>query len=688
MFNAHPPRVIAEVDSRPYTGQLGVRSRLWSYGTPVVAAAAGGNYYAWSGFDQGIGIGFKRPGEWQFALNPAQIIPRRTGQGQATHPSLTSYARLWLGEPDVALVWQEGQDAEVGQEILYTRLSLTQTGALQYQLTQGPIAWISGVLATHDMGRVARLDGDLAWPGATATNVPTVAYPSIHRHLSDYEINSANSRWNLGLVNHKAERIWWQSDVQLQTPAFMQPTMQQLLVNRAVDVSEFSRRGGPQDLVGTIPTQLLAGNLSGVGPQMALRVPEISQGHQTTEVGPGVPNPSGWWYGDSVTSVRFTIRTSTTPAPMAATLTYGYELYGSGQTHALQGATALPSRAVLHTLPSGDYPHAASRYTTARLPMMQLNRGIHTVPFVYNGPYEYLAANPGIEQQSAAFFKEDATAGPAYTVDSFHGFTDGGGMLTIGRATTGQNGVVAPLPLGPSAAVVDAGASQALGRPVERTVELASAWFTVDGYRQMDMTVLSSGIGPGASVVLEEEFSGRRLPVAMADARSADGTMQAADLQLGLLSGSERRYRLLVGAPTPTAAKVTHMMIGAMPTGEGLGKASETDPARASGRPRRLMNLDDGTELATDAVLGIWPLPAGDAATLVLMPPPVAGEGQEQQEVTVTITAADGRLMHRQQTPSTSILRLDTSTWPSGTYAVVVTGHHGTLANKPLVVLR
>jgi len=76
------------------------------WGTPMINAAADGNFYTWSDSTEGIGIGFKSTMTYCFERDDRKYV--RFDQYQtAIHPSLNSYSRINQNENQCALVWQE-----------------------------------------------------------------------------------------------------------------------------------------------------------------------------------------------------------------------------------------------------------------------------------------------------------------------------------------------------------------------------------------------------------------------------------------------------------------------------------------------------------------------------------------------------------------------------------------------------
>lgn len=83
------------------------------WGTPVVNASANGQYYTWSDYDRGIGVGFKPSGilapltnvktfSWQYGYGNVWGI-----KPNCTHPCVNTYSRIGEGEDECAVVWQE-----------------------------------------------------------------------------------------------------------------------------------------------------------------------------------------------------------------------------------------------------------------------------------------------------------------------------------------------------------------------------------------------------------------------------------------------------------------------------------------------------------------------------------------------------------------------------------------------------
>ncbi len=671
---AMPARVIQHVQGKAYNGLMGERPYMWSWGTPMINASADGNWYCWStNLTQGIGFGFKRPG--QLALASTAIVPRANGgtTWRATHPTLNSYSRLHLGERDAAMAWQEGTDAEAGSQIFYTRLRLSAAGAAQHFLTNAttPAPSIGAHVDVVGGNRV-RMSSGYGHLAVDSTATLRLSYPTLFRNLSDYEIGVDNSRYDLRLVNHKGDRMWWQARYK-----YTDSTWGDVLTRKWIDVDNHSVRDASQpDVVVSSPQHYMWAKSGD-----KLFRPELSQGEQTTEMFSSgqdiVPNPTGPWWQDSVNSLSLEY-VDGTQTSWALTVTYGWDLYADSVNNLITNLYRVRAT-VSDGVSDAIYPHAAARYTNAHMPGYSWNRRIHQTPYAYHGTYHAATTNPDLSQWSAGFFKE--TPQYQYQIRGFDGFaTDEWSLAVANVSVDGSK----PLAYGSAASAVDAQASMFARKELKRTSVYASEPFLVDGYRQLDMRVHVIGDMPKGMLAIERISDGQRFDVEIGDpaavVQRADEPLvpQVVDLSVALVEGKGSEYRLVLNADAPTTMPTQHLELY-MPATEDLRKGSEV---------RRVVNLATGgtSTLEGGTVLRIQPQPATDVVTIIVD----AGEAARRSgtALTMNVVGAHGSAWYSQQVAASDFVRLDVSSWPAGVYAVTLASHKGVTSTARFVVVR
>jgi hypothetical protein len=674
---AQPARVIEHVQGKPYNGLMGARPCMWSWGTPMINASADGNWYCWStNLAQGINYGFKRPG--QLALVSQAVVPRANGgtTWRATHPTLNSYSRLHLGERDAAMAWQEGTDAEAGRQIFYTRLRLNAGGTVEHFLTNATTPTPSiGAHVDVVGGNRVRMSSGYGHLAVDSTATLRLSYPTLFRNLSDYELGVDNSRYDLRLVNHKGDRMWWQARY-----TYTDSTWGDVLTRKWIDVDNHSvRDAAQQDVVVSSPQQYMTALATG-----SLLTPELSQGEQTTEMFSAgqdiVPNPTGPWWQDSVNFMTCRLLGNDLfggTFELAVGFTYGWDLYGhSGNT--VGGGSGL--RVVTHNgILDAIYPHAAARYTNAHMPGYSWNRRIHQTPYVYHGTYHADINNPDLSEWSAGFFKE--TPRNHYQIRAFDGFATDEWSVAVASISVDGN---KPLAYGSAASAVDAQASMFARKELKRTSVYASEPFRVDGYRQLDMRVHVIGDMPKGILAVERLVDGQRFDVEIGDpaavVQRADEPLvtEVFDVSVALVEGKGSEYRLVLNTDAPTTLPTQHLELF-VPATEDLRKGAEV---------RRVVNLATGGAgtLEGATVLRVQPQPATDVVTIIVD----AGEAARRSStaLTMNVVGAHGTLWHSQQVAASDFVRLDVSAWPAGVYAVTLASPKGIGSTERFVVVR
>lgn len=245
---------------------------LTNWGTPMINASAGGNFYCWSDSSLGIGYGFKLPDQVEFS--PVQTAYVRAMPGlMATHPSLNSYSRLYIGEDDAAMVWQEGPNESDGNFIFYTRLSHDNAPpyAPHMFLNEGGVGnrMFMNTVPLIDVANanIIMLTDSYITLNGEEVGLGKHAFPVIYRHLSDWETLTGSTLDSLRQVHNKCDRVYWQTQR-------VAPIGKWMIARRPVDIREWFAATGDSDRFWSLATNYILdveNNLLG---------PDISQGMQ------------------------------------------------------------------------------------------------------------------------------------------------------------------------------------------------------------------------------------------------------------------------------------------------------------------------------------------------------------------------------------------------------------------------
>ncbi len=166
---------------------------LSEYGTPMVNASSGGNYYCWSDSTKGIVVGWKPPNARE--LTDFRPLSWAAGNSSTTlgckHPSMNSYSRISLGEADCALVWEEKINTPIlhfgtlqRTHIFYTRLKMIGDTTIHHFLSPSFFSTGESVSTSSD-GSIARMS-----TGAWAPNAHRL--PSVYRDLVDSVVSGSS----------------------------------------------------------------------------------------------------------------------------------------------------------------------------------------------------------------------------------------------------------------------------------------------------------------------------------------------------------------------------------------------------------------------------------------------------------------------------------------------------------------
>ncbi len=323
---------------------------LEHWGTPMINASQSGNYYCWSNSELSqIGVGFKQPHMREFLPGQTEYLRVTPGEYVATHPSMNSYSRLHIGEDDAGLIWQEGPNPVNGHDIYYTRLKHYPNNQIYHQLSADdpPVFQDPGMIVLDD-NSVARVCGPQV-PYNDLNYIATHSYPVLYRQMSDWNLTPSSGKYyDIGLINYKAERAYWQST--------LTGNGRTVISRRMFDVAEWSSSvNGGIDTLGSKPVFIIFST------SFNLRGPDVAQGEQWWQWGSD-PGYNAWDYDDSTSVLEFWSDTSTTDHfPKLWSMTMSWHLYGASGNHNLEHLVSVDSVRVLRD--NGLYPHLAARYS-------------------------------------------------------------------------------------------------------------------------------------------------------------------------------------------------------------------------------------------------------------------------------------------------------------------------------------
>jgi len=653
---------------------------LWNWGTPMINASRFGNFYCWSSLVSGIRVGFKPPHQRTFfPVGGLQSLPRLT-TSYAAHPSMNSYSRLNIGEEDAAVVWHEGTSPEVGGTIVYTRIRFGAAGIENF-LTLGQLAtppqnpWVQPAFDTITATRIARLSTQATFPF-----IYTNSYPSLARNLYDYPITQHNTRFILGLDNHKGERAWWQVNVETLPGDTSQPPtpVGRRLAHRWFDLDDWivccstTMPPGVDSISAGQTTYLYDAARSLLGP-------EVSQGEQTTETGPGVPNPTGLWWSDSVNTVAFWSVDNTGANHQLHHMQFGWRYYGNPLSGSM--ATARANQFLYDLSDAGLYPHAAARYSMSAHPGWSKNRRIYND---LGGQWREGNIAPDITCSSERFFREAAPRERSLRL--WHGFRGHDGRsATIADAVL--DGVNHPLRF-------DVRSEKET--PADVVDEVATEWFSLDGSTELTMKTISLGEADAALLSVERRSDGARVLVdgAMRSAANSTGTNTTGTTQnlartvaYGLLPDPDEQYRLVLKR-TGNVYPVEDIEIV---SDDGAMARENTEPLRIVD----LRSMDGITRTSTEQGLSVWPNPASAHVTVVVDRRhdvlTSARTTKSGPRYMVTLRDITGRDIFAASCAAIDVVHFDVSELPAGSYAITLSAVDGSaapVAHQLIVITR
>ncbi len=648
-----PPNVIASTLTPSTT-------RLENWGTPMINASATGNFYCWPNSNSGIEFGFKLPDQTWFVATQKGTVRGRTTTA-ATHPSLNTYSRLYLGEEDAALVWQEGDTISpgLGKYIFYTRLfhAATYPHAPRFDLNAGgagnrqnvtTIPFVDGIADPNN--RIALLTDTSAVFGEDTVRAKH-AYPVVYRHLSDWEAVSTDSLYDLRPVNNKADRIYWQ------TQRYYPTAGKWRITRRPVDIHEWYVMNGTADKIWTMAPHYIFDQSN------HLMGPDVAQGTQWGDPSSNPMNPAPW-YADSSVILNFWSESSTSSAtPNLWHMQYGWNYYGQNVDHDRADLVSAGWMKSLHE--NGRYPHLAARHSYTQAKEWMRNRRIFEAVGATRSNFDW---SPNIMQSSQYFYKEEADATQPMAI-RYGGFRGGNNTALLGPIMRIESGEMIPM----------TGEDQG---PNERADQrkLVSSWMEVPAVSDVSMLSMTQGTEQTASLYVERESTGELLEVEPSQTtqvgvvvpNAQNGASQPQSISRYTLLGSENeRYRFVLLAQRGDVFQVEDIQLIQPDDAEAFSKQRLTRTAESS----KILDLRSMKKSAT--IMGqdvvVYPNPATNHVRIVVNIR--ANETPSKLAPTtasVVITDERGGEMHRSKCNVVDALTIDTATWTTGIYNVRV----------------
>jgi len=211
------PGVAREIDStngyRFENGQwLDDNSFLSAWGAPTINASAIGNYYSWADTLRGIVTRWKFPESRNF-INGTPAISIRMSSSENSlcqHPNHTTFSRMFLGERECALVWEERLTPIAPNNFInYTVVHLntnTSPFTISYKMPDGMTS-ITGFQCPIDTA--ANGDTTIAIISGNSTQWSGLhRYPMVYRGLEEFPNGNIPLR---PYDNAHWDRVLWQS---------------------------------------------------------------------------------------------------------------------------------------------------------------------------------------------------------------------------------------------------------------------------------------------------------------------------------------------------------------------------------------------------------------------------------------------------------------------------------------------
>ncbi|MBL0323247.1 MAG: T9SS type A sorting domain-containing protein [Ignavibacteria bacterium] len=386
--------------------------RLRYWGTPVVNASLNGNFYAWSDYNNGIVVGFKRPELRYFDPNAgiAELKFSDDPHVRAQYPSMHSYSKLALGEEDCSLVWQEGpaQTCAAGTGIYYSRLHSDSIGVFPLLSPSGNLGFAAGALPTNNDQTILYVSSD---PYVAAPSVNEK--PTLYRNLSEFDdadMEPTNPLIAIGYQNHKAERIAWEHrHYPIGNPNYL-TNNSRMIIRSSIDVTDFC--APPPGVTTTVFWQSAIGRIFSVG--VDLINPELIQGEQKTTFAHDTLTTNAarsWMAGDTSVVLSFNSEHGYGGLPQVYHMTFAGGYHLAGDVNMELTSTQFSDAAINVSLADGlvgrrggRVPHVSARHNITRSQSFLKNRRIFENA-IGETPIQGYAPAPDVDRTAQGFFK-------------------------------------------------------------------------------------------------------------------------------------------------------------------------------------------------------------------------------------------------------------------------------------------
>jgi hypothetical protein len=607
--------------------------RYW--GTPSVNAAAQANFYAWSSLTTGIEVGAKHPRARFFVTTQREQV-HVYPESAARYPSLNTYSRLHIGEPDAALVWQEdtlNAACDHGNFIAYTRLfydpqTLTIRQAMTPDNTYG-IMWSPQPEFAYEAGADAIILNTMVAEGHT------VQHPSIYRHLSDFGTVVPPSPWvHTGEMSHKAERVVWQS-----ARAGMFAPTPSSIERRVFDVYDRWYLAAPQVTFWTLPQSRIFSMTDD------LTAPSIAQGSQDRELYSNTPPVRNWDYDDTTMTLAFSAGAHTA-TPRMWLSAFGWDLYGQNTDWQL---TPSHIGLVSHTIQLFNYgrrPHLSARYSISQDRSTQKNRLIYEDTFgLDNPPGDYTPApaitrtNEGLYRQ--ALYKGDASEQTQRQSIEYAGFRSDRAEVFVSSVRLGEKDLYFH-------------AEEDYTKKKNTDQRLVTPWVSIADMEDAALSVVTTGETERYDVDIERQSDGTRLPLNVLATNLGRAPRRQA-WKLG--ADPTERYRFVIESRDRRAAPTVDIEL-----------VENTAPLLRS-TENAITVLDLRTMRAVTATndLRVFPQPATDKLTVVMPADSGATHARRMQ-----VSSLLGEVISEHHVGTAPVVDIDVSTIPTGTYVLTL----------------
>ncbi|MFN8359428.1 MAG: T9SS type A sorting domain-containing protein [Candidatus Kapaibacterium sp.] len=584
---------------------------LDEYGTPMINASDGGNYYCWADSLLGIVAGWKHPDSTY--LEDSKNISYRISIGEipkaCQHPSLNSYSRLKLGENDCALVWQEKFDTDgdyaAQNRILYTRLKMVNGNLTSY---------LPPTLTSANGVHVISSPGDIAWLSDAGGFYSSHYIPSVYREVLDTAISPSQQ------LDFRSDCVAWHTTTINESGPSIDYTLSRriLIIHDTTGVPNTWWSEGLTEIWST------TSNLYNISQSQG----EISLQFIGSYIGNG--------------SSRSHIMTFTeTPKS-------GYGILPNHLMQIQSGLLLAPTLMGLSTLMTNDnaftIDYVGKNGQTAALPRMISEVDWRKNRRVYEGAS--VGSLRRIQASAMLFMKQGEEVEPT----AFTGFGDrsskfmlsnpmlNGKMLTLERVKRLR------------------GEAGNFGSRHGFTDTLETNWFTVGD----EANLMLKSIGKNAGLVsafVERRSDGERFAVQL---RTSDDTT-ALWTRIPLLRGGVEEYRFFMVKNTERNGEVLpnipnygeEIILGGLKTRISANKGNGDIQA-----------IDLGRDAGVQASIRVYPNPAQDKVSVVVL-------GTNPKDVWhIKVMNVLGHVMSEHEDKTSSLLEIVTEDYPSGVYYI------------------